>query len=96
MGPLPRNAILVTADVVGLYPSIPHAERIAAIREALNARSEPSISTDLLMEMLEFVLTNNYFGFGSDMFMQIEGTAIGTKMAPLTRVHSWISLRREC
>ena len=34
------------------------------------------------MEMLEFVLSNNYFGFGSDMFKQIEGTAIGTKMAP--------------
>ena len=26
LGPLPMNSILVTADVVGLYPSIPHKE----------------------------------------------------------------------
>ena len=25
LDPIPENAILVTADVVGLYPSIPHA-----------------------------------------------------------------------
>ncbi len=82
LGPLPKEAILVTADVVGLYPSIPHTEGLIAIREALDRRVEPSIATNLLMELLEFVLTNNYFGFGSDMFRQIEGTAIGTKMAP--------------
>ena len=28
LGKLPENAILVTTDVVGLYPSIPHADGI--------------------------------------------------------------------
>ena len=32
--------------------------------------------------MAEFVLTNNYFGFGSEVFHQLKGTAIGTKFAP--------------
>ena len=82
LGQLPENAILVTADVVALYPSIPHAEGLAAIRKALDLRVDKTISTNLLMEMLEFVLKNNYFGFRSEMFKQIEGTAIGTKMAP--------------
>ena len=82
LGPLPEEAILVTADVVALYPSIPHAEGSASIRKALDRRVDKTVSTDFLMEMLEFVLTNNYFGFRSEMFRQIEGTAIGTKMAP--------------
>ena len=35
LGPFPENAILVTADVVGLYPSIPHEEGLPAVEEAL-------------------------------------------------------------
>ena len=82
LGPLPEEAILVTADVVALYPSIPHNEGLTAVREALDRRTDKSISTDFLVEMAEFVLTNNYFGFRDYMMKQIEGTAIGTKMAP--------------
>ena len=33
---IPENAILVTADVVGLYPSIPHQAGLEALREALD------------------------------------------------------------
>ena len=90
LGPLTKETILVTADVVALYPSIPHAEGLASIRKALDKRVDKSVSTDFLMEMLEFVLTNNYFGFRSEMYRQIEGTAIGTKMAPLTHAFSWM------
>ena len=36
---LPENAILVTADVVGLYPSIPHQAGLSALKEALENRS---------------------------------------------------------
>ena len=32
--------------------------------------------------MVEFVLRNNYFEFGSSMFEQILGTAIGTNFIP--------------
>ena len=35
---LPENAILVTADVVGLYPSTPHQARLSALKEALENR----------------------------------------------------------
>ena len=34
-GTIPENAILVTADVVGLYPSIPHQAGLKALKEAL-------------------------------------------------------------
>ena len=36
METLPEGAILVSLDVVGLYPHIPHAEGLEAIRHALN------------------------------------------------------------
>ena len=33
---IPDNAILVTADVVGLYPRIPHEAGLRGLREALD------------------------------------------------------------
>ena len=73
---IPDNAILVTADVVGLYPSIPHQAGLIALKEALDKSLSKKIPTDDLIRMAEFVLSN------SDAFQQISGTAIGTKFAP--------------
>ena len=79
---IPENAILVTADVVGLYPSIPHEVGLRALRGALNKRDEETISTEELLKMAEFVLKNSYFEFSNKIKQQISGTAIGTKLAP--------------
>ena len=79
---IPENAILVTADVVGLYPSIPHQAGLEALREALNKRKSQNVPTEKLVKMAEFVLKNNYFEFSDKVFQQISGTAIGTKFAP--------------
>ena len=43
---IPENAILVTADVVGLYQSIPHEVGLRALREALDKRDEKTIPTE--------------------------------------------------
>ena len=72
----------MTADVVGLYPSIPHEVGLRALREALDKRDEKTIATEELLKMAEFVLKNNYFEFGNKIKQQISGTAIGTKFAP--------------
>ena len=79
---IPDNALLVTADVVGLYPSTPHQAGLIALKEALDKRLLKKIPTDDLIKMAEFVLSNNFFEFNSDTFQQISGTAIGTKFAP--------------
>ena len=62
---IPKNSILVTTDVVGLYPSIPHEVGLRALREALNKRDEETISTEELLKMAEFVLKKNYFEFSN-------------------------------
>ena len=78
---LHHKYILVTADVVGLYPSIPHDDRLEVLRKQLNAFDNKSIPTEDLVKMAEFVLKNNYSEFSSSFKHQISGTAIGTKFA---------------
>ena len=69
------NVILITANVVGLYPSIPHDSGLKALKNNLDKRKNQNIST-------EFVLKNNYFEFNGKVKQQISGTAIATKCAP--------------
>ena len=82
------DAILVTADVVGLYPSIPHEVGLRTLREALNKRDEKTIPTEKLLKMAEFVLKNNYFEFGNKIKQQISGTKLGLNLSHHTRVFS--------
>ena len=81
IGSVPENAILVTADVVGLYPSIPYQAGLKALQEALEKRDIKKIPTADLVKMAEFVLNNNIFEFSSKAHQQKSGTAIGTKFA---------------
>ena len=60
---IPQDALLVTADVVGLYPSIPHEAGLKTLKEALDKRKNRNIATNDLRRMAEFVLKNNYFEF---------------------------------
>ena len=82
LGRIPQNSILVTADVIGLYPSIPHQGGLEALFEKLEERQDRTIPSNELVKMAEFVLKNNYFEFNSDIYHQKSGTAIGTKFAP--------------
>ena len=38
IGNIPENAVLVTADVVGLYPNVPHQTGLNAFANALEKR----------------------------------------------------------
>ena len=82
MGKLPEGSILVTIDVVGLYPHIPHEEGLQAIREALDGRLDVTIPTERIVELAALVLSNNNFEFNGENYLQKLGTAIGTRMAP--------------
>ena len=79
---IPSNSILVTAEVVDLYPSIPLKSGLDATKEALENRKRKSVPTSDILKMLEFVLKDNYFEFNGNVKQQLSGTAIGTKCAP--------------
>ena len=74
---------MVTADLVGLHPSISNQAGLEALREELNKRKTHKVPTGKLVKIAEFVLKNNYFQFSDKVYQQISGTAIGTKFAPL-------------
>ena len=76
-----QDALLVTTDVVGLYPSIPHQVGLKALKETLDKRENRNIATNDLIKMAEFVLKNNYFDFNGQVKQKISGAAIGTKFA---------------
>ena len=61
LGSLPKNAILCTIDVVGLYPNIPHKEGLASIRNHVDNRENKEVTTDTLVELADIVLKINYF-----------------------------------
>ena len=61
LGSIHENAILVTTDVMGLYPRIPHKVGLKALREVLDKREQHTIPTSEVIKMANFVLKNNYF-----------------------------------
>ena len=63
LGKIPEGAIFVTADVVGLYPNIPHDMGLQYLRKRLNETIICKVSTEEISTMTEFVLKNNYFEF---------------------------------
>ena len=76
--------ILVTLDVSSLYTNIPNLEGLNAAYDALckdrGVDAQPSNIS--LMEMLNQVLTMNSFQFNGTNYLQIGGTAMGTRVAP--------------
>lgn len=103
---LPPGCILVTLDVSSLYTNIPHNEGLAACQRALDARTPPGDPpTSYLLRMMECILTLNNFTFNGEFYLQTQGTAMGTRMAPSyanlfmsdleTRLLTWTT-RRPC
>lgn len=73
---------MVTIDVSSLYTSIPHQDGLDSIRSTLENQSHLVIPPDVITELAEMTLTMNTFRFQDHHYHQIQGTAMGTKMAP--------------
>ena len=80
-GPLPDKTILCTMDVTSLYTNIPTHDFIEACRYYL-VRQHNTSKVNILTKFMELVFTQNNFVFEGEHFIQILGTAIGTRMAP--------------
>ena len=78
----PQGTILGTLDVKSLYTNIPHTEGLEANRGFLNKRIDQVVPTGFITRLMEFVLKNNNFTFNNEHYLQTQGTAMGTKMAP--------------
>jgi hypothetical protein len=67
---------------MSLYTNIPHNDGIEACRDAWNQRAVKELPTECLVELLTLVLKHSNFTFNGEHFLHINGTAMGTKMAP--------------
>ena len=87
-GDLPPNTLLCTLDVSSLYTNIPNEEGRRAVAYWLSKfrphklipNNQPSNTT--LLTLLKMVLEMNNFQFNGENFLQIGGTAMGTRVAP--------------
>ena len=59
IGEIPKGAILVTADVVGLYPSIPHDESLKVLWNQYDKFIDKTAPTEDIIKMAEFVCKNS-------------------------------------
>ena len=86
--PLPEGAILCTLDVNSLYTNIPNEEGRRAVASWLSKyrpqktvpQNQPSNTS--LLSLLKMVLELNNFQFNGQNYLQIGGTAMGTRVAP--------------
>lgn len=82
IGHIPTGAILVTMDVVSLYTNIPHLDGLNAMEVMLNRTNIESSAIPWIRKAAQCVLTNNNLTFDGKHYLQLEGTAMGSRMAP--------------
>ena len=74
-------------DVVSLFTTIPVNKACEYIRSKLNndntLRSRTSLSTDDIISLLDFTLSNNYFVYNNCIYKQIHGCAMGSPVSPI-------------
>jgi hypothetical protein len=78
----PSNSIILCADVTALYPNIPIDLGIRTVTRVLkDLKCFTDIHLAFLMELLAFILTENYCSFNDVIYHQLKGTAMGTPTA---------------
>ena len=89
LGNILSSAILVTANVVDLNPSISHDAGLQALYEKLEERADKKIPFTDLVDMAVFILKNNFFEFETKIIHQISGT-FELNLLPHMHVYLWI------
>ena len=80
IGRIPSNSYLVTLDVSSLYTNIDNQEGLQAMKEFLQRSESPK--ENAAVSLMEQVLSKNNFVFNGQNYIQVKGTAMGTRAAP--------------
>ena len=82
---IPFDCTMYSCDISSLYTSIPTELGLEAITYWLQKRHElipQRFTNSFIIKSLEFILKNNNVLFDDHMYLQMLGTAMGTKCAP--------------
>ena len=77
-----EEEIFFTLDVSSLYTNISLEESLEIMEKEFFPKTNCVIPTSYLVKMLELILKCNNFTFNRKHFLQINGTAMGTRVAP--------------
>ena len=78
---LATKDLLVTIDVQSLYTNILHTQGIQALNRLLEEAHTDPRKKLLISRLVNLVFTNNCLTFNNNFYRQIQGTALGTRMA---------------
>jgi hypothetical protein len=96
---IPDTHILTSFDITNLYPSIPQATAIAAVRRLLEQNPTlqklTPLSVDQIITLLEAFLCLTHFQWLGEFYALIDGCAIGTAPAAPCPMSSWGNSRRK-
>ena len=87
--------LLVAVDVSSLYTNIKHEEGIEALKSWLIKNGTDQEKSEFIGTLAKLVLTSNYFTFNGKMYLQKQGTAMGTRMAPNYAIIFMHSVKQE-
>ena len=80
-GPFPAGTLLVSWDVVSMFPNIDNELGLGAVRRELDAREQLLPSTNCILEAVEICLKSNHSVFNEKFYLRIHSTAMGPKNA---------------
>ena len=78
---IPHNSRIISLDVCSLYTNIPHEDGLQAIMD-VGTEFDPLTDYTPVRDIASLVLKNNIFKFDGRHYIQTQGTAMGTRMAP--------------
>ena len=81
LGEITEGAILVNADMFGMYSIVSHIEGLEVLCKQYDKFLPKKLPIKNIIKMANFVLKSNFFEFNYKFFQQISGTAIGTRFA---------------
>ncbi len=77
-----QHGVFITADIASLYTNIDTEMGLHLVEEFLVLEQVPAERQRLIMDLLRFVMKNSYLTFLDLVYHQIDGTAMGTSVAP--------------
>ena len=75
------DCVFIQADIESMYPSIKICDGLTALKETLDINEYNHPKVQFLVKATEWVLRNNYMTFNNDIYLQIEGTAMGSSLS---------------
>lgn len=78
-----RGEVLVSFDVVSLFPNVPVDEALESLRRHLERHRVPLNHIEAYLTIAQVCMKQNYFTFRGKFYKQTYGLSMGSKLSPL-------------